>query len=259
MEQDKLIIGGYQYPIVWENSDENLKKIKALLQKSTDLPDIFVLPETFSSGFTNNTAAVAQSMDGEVLVQLKELAALYKMAVCGSLVIAEEGRFFNRFVFIHPDGHCEYYDKRHLFTMSNENDYYSKGNRRVIVNFKGWRILLQVCYDLRFPVWSRNRDDYDLIFYVANWPASRHNVWATLLKARAIENQCYVFGLNRNGTDAKGIAYKGYSVFVDPRGGHLNKPSGKTGIIKSEIKLSELELFRRKFPVLNDKDSFEII
>ncbi|MFB6318695.1 amidohydrolase [Saccharicrinis sp. FJH54] len=258
MKKDKLNICGYQGEIVWEDSEANLRQNKQLIENMEVRPDIFIFPETFSSGFSNNVESIAETMTGPTVSALKELSARYEMAIGGSMVIRDHGKFYNRFLFIHPDGTVDFYDKRHLFTMSGEHEAYSKGVERKIVLFRGWRILLQVCYDLRFPVWSRNQNDYELIIYTANWPKQRQYVWDILLKARAIENQTYVFGLNRTGSDANNIGYVGGSVFVDPKGQVMNTPHGETASINMELSMTELLEFRRKFPVLNDKDKFTL-
>lgn len=258
MIKDKLVVYGVQGIIFWEDADANLKHIERIINGIRILPDILVLPETFTTGFSNNTAACAEGMNGNSIRTLKDIAQKKDIAICGSLIIEEEGDFYNRFIFIHPDGTTEAYDKRHLFSVSGEDKAYSPGNKRVIINYKGWRILLQVCYDLRFPVWSRNCNDYDLAIYVANWPKVRQYVWDTLLKARAIENQCYVFGLNRTGNDPNNIEYYGQSMFVDFKGHVMNMPHSNEALVSLELSKTELDEFRKAFPVLRDGDTFEL-
>ena len=187
---------------------------------------------------------------------MKKFAKEKNTAICGSASICEGEKFFNRFYFVEPTGKYAYYDKRHLFSYSGENKKYSAGKDRVIVNYKGWRILLQVCYDLRFPVFSRNKQDYDLIFFVANWPKSRIEAWQTLLKARAIENQAYVFGLNRIGIDGNKLEYpeSSYCHFAD--GSVISNTENK--IVTAHLEIEKLQEFRSKFPFLSDGDAFLI-
>lgn len=258
MAHDKLTVYGVQGEIVWEDPTANMEVIEKVINDLRIIPDILVLTETFSTGFTNTVENCAESMDGVTVAFLKEKAQNNNMAICGSMVIKEKGNYYNRFIFVHPDGGIDHYDKRHLFTMSQEDKVYSAGNDRVVVAYKGWRILLQICYDLRFPVWSRSKDDYDLILYTANWPKVRHHVWESLLKARAIENQTYVFGLNRTGSDPNGIEYYGQSVFVDPKGVLMNVPNCNNTIVSMALSKNELLDFRTSFPVLNDRDDFEL-
>ncbi|MFB6342027.1 amidohydrolase [Saccharicrinis sp. FJH62] len=258
MQKDKLFIYGHQGEIVWEDPEANLNRNLRIIDDLRIKPDIFILPETFSSGFSNHVEAISEHMDGPTVSAFIDVASKYDMAIGGSMVINENGKYYNRFLFIHPNGKVDYYDKRHLFSMSGEDNAYTRGEERKVVEFRGWRILLQVCYDLRFPVWSRNQNDYDLIIYTANWPKQRQHVWDTLLKARAIENQCYVFGLNRTGADGNQIGYTGGSVFIDPKGMLMNSPHGHEAVVAIQMSLSDLQEFREKFPVLKDRDKFGI-
>jgi predicted amidohydrolase len=198
-------------------------------------------------------------MNGTTVAWMKKQALKYNIAICGSTIISEKEEIYNRFLFVTPDA-TAYYDKRHLFAMGGEQACYNSGNSQVVVNFRGWRIMLLICYDLRFPVWSRNKNNYDLVIYVANWPASRRKVWDTLLKARAIENQCYVAGCNRVGTDDRNIVYNGGSKIVDERGELINEDADNAqGIIHSKISLDRLHKFRDDFPVWKDADNFKIV
>lgn len=248
-----------QFDIIWENSDENLKMIAALLENLTNQPDVIVLPETFNTGFSMEPSKVAESMHGKTIEWMKELSTKMQCAVCGSLFIEEDRKYFNRFIWVEPDGKIVQYDKRHLFSMGNESQHYTAGKTQTVIEYKGWRIFPQICYDLRFPVWSRNTMNYDLLINVANWPASRNKVWKTLLKARAIENQCYVAALNRLGTDGNGINYIGNSMITGPKGEVLMKAKSKSGILNAEIDFTELQQFRSKFNTLKDADTFNIL
>ena len=258
MLKNELIISGLQYNIAWENSEENIRFIERSIKALALKPDLIVLPETFSSGFTNNTDAVAESMDDYSINALKKLAKETQMAICGTLMIRYHHKVYNRFVFIHTGGQVEFYDKRHLFSLGGENKSVSSGDSRTIIKYKGWRIMPQICYDLRFPVWSRNENNYDLLINCANWPEARSNVWNILLKARAIENQCYVFGSNRIGTDQNGISHIGETQCINAKGELLIKAKEESGFITITLNLEELHTFRKNFPVLNDRDAFSI-
>ena len=219
--------------------------------------DLFVLTEMFSTGFATEPEGIAES-DGSSLRWMQQMANKLDAAIAGSVATEENSRFYNRFYFVEPNGQVTWYDKRHLFTYGGEDKHFTPGNKRVIVSFRGTRFMLQVCYDLRFPVWSRNRGDYDAIIYVASWPSSRIEVWKTLLRARAIENQSFVIGVNRIGKDLK-CEYQGGSAIIDPYGrtvAELFDFQEATAI--AEIDMNELEAFRKKFPVLNDADNFEM-
>lgn len=247
-----------QYNIAWEDKRANFRKIEDLVRhlKTTD---IIVLPEMFTTGFSMNISAMAEKMDGPTVQWMVQMAREKDAAVCGSIIVEEDSRFFNRLLFVKPDGEILKYDKRHLFTMGDEQKFYAPGNKRLIVEYKGFRILPLVCYDLRFPVWSRNRSNFDLMIYVANWPSPRRKVWKTLLRARAIENQSYVIAANRTGTDANGIKYSGDSFTIDAKGKVIQKLERNTeGTITEKFSLESLHKFRQKFPVLDDADQFNI-
>jgi predicted amidohydrolase len=255
---NKLRIRLFQADLVWQAANANLQKLNDMADSLLDV-DLLICPEMFTSGFTMAVQNVAQTWPGESVNALQQLADKSDTAIVCSLVIFEQGKYFNRLVFIKPNDKLEYYDKRHLFTMGEEHHYYAAGNRQLIVEYKDWKIMPLVCYDLRFPVWSRNVHNYDLLLYVANWPDSRRDVWSTLLKARALENQCFVAGVNRVGNDGMGLNYAGDSVMIDAKGNNLaNCDDYQETICDVQINKSELHAFREKFPVLNDKDSFEI-
>ena len=246
-----------QTNIDWGNPSANVKKADEIIDRYGQV-DLFVLPEMFSTGFCTDPKGIAEPVNCETLQWMKRKTAQKGCAMAGSIATEENGRYYNRFYFVHPDGKVESYDKKHLFTYGGEDKHFTAGDERVIVTYKGVRILLQICYDLRFPIWARNRKDYDMILYVASWPTSRVEVWKTLLRARAIENQCYVAGVNRVGEDPS-CAYCGGSAVIDPYGRTLAAcEDGKECQAEAVIDLEVLEAFRKKFPVLNDADSFQI-
>jgi omega-amidase len=243
----------------WEDAAANRAMFAAKLATLRGVTDLIVLPEMWSTGFSMRSEELAEPMDGPTVQWMREQAESGDAALYGSVIIAENGKYFNRGLFVEPSGKVTVYDKRHLFRFANENDHYSSGQQRVVVEWRGWRILLQVCFDLRFPVFSRNRGDYDAILYVANWPEARRYPWSQLLIARAIENQCHVIGANRVGMDGKGIHYSGDSVVIDPRGGVIGQvgPS-QEGITTVVLDRTALEEFREKFPVGKDADDFAL-
>ncbi|MCH4148433.1 MAG: amidohydrolase [Prevotella sp.] len=247
-----------QRDILWAQPAANVKRTEEAIRQLPDA-DLFILPEMFSTGFATQPEGIAENDHSDTLAWMKSTAAARNCAICGSILVKSGDRFYNRFYFVEPDGKVTTYDKRHLFTYGGEDKFITAGEERVIVTFRGIRILLEVCYDLRFPVWSRNRNDYDLALYVASWPKSRIDAWSTLLKARAIENQCYVAGVNRVGNDPS-CEYNGCSAILDPYGHTLaacepNQEMAATADIDLEI----LHAFRAKFPVLNDADDFMIL
>ncbi|MEE4382887.1 MAG: amidohydrolase [Pseudomonadales bacterium] len=220
--------------------------------------DLVVLPEMFSTGFTMASTEVAETMDGPTVAWLRERARDLDAGVCGSVVIEDGGRHYNRFLLALPDGALHHYDKRHLFRMAGEHEHYAPGTRRLVVPFRDWRICPQVCYDLRFPVFSRNRDDYDLLLYVANWPAPRAEQWRALLTARAIENQCWLAAVNLVGRDGNGVEYAGGSGIWDPLGGNRAFGAGSAQTIRLRLEAGPLEALRRDFPAWRDADRFTL-
>ncbi len=242
-----------QRDIVWGKPEENVARADAAIKALPDA-DFYVMPEMFSTGFCTQPEGMAESADSATLQWMKRVAAERNAAVAGSVAVEEEGKYYNRFYFVHPDGKVDHYDKKHLFTYGGEHLRFTAGRERVVVNFRGLRILLEVCYDLRFPTWSRNHEDYDMIIYVASWPTPRVEAWSALLVARAIENQCYVAGVNRVGSDPA-CEYCGGSVIIDPYGKTLAAcRRGMEEAVSAEIELPALEAFRKKFPVLKDAD-----
>jgi predicted amidohydrolase len=240
-------------PILGEK-ELNLRDLDNLIGGG-DGSDIYILPEMFNTALVQEAALVAESMDGETIQWMKQKAANLNAAVMGSLAICEDNKVYNRLCFVKPDGEVEYYDKRHLFTYAGEGKYITPGYARKVVTFRGLRIMLQVCYDVRFPVFVRNRDDYDMIIYVASWPVARKIAWNTLIRARAIENQCFVAAVNRVGVDQFGV-YSGDSVIITPYGEDLVAAEpGKVDMVSAELDLEKLYHFREKFPVLDDADT----
>ena len=255
---DSIRISIIQTDIVWENKQENLRLLHEKLQSLRGTTEIVVLPEMFSTGFSMNSGTLAESITGVTISTLKKWSAEYQIAITGSFIALEESNYYNRAFFLTPEGDEYYYDKRHLFRMGNEIEHFSAGNQKRIVSYRGWNICLLICYDLRFPVWSRNiKNEYDLLIYVANWPTSRRLAWDVLLRARALENQCYVCGVNRIGTDGNQVKYNGGSIVYSAKGKELASiPNEKEGIATIEIDLPSLHSFREKFPVWKDADEF---
>lgn len=248
-----------QADITWEDPKASLSTFERLTGSLSSPADLIMLPEMFTTGFTMNPAPVAETMDGPTVKWMRQMAGQHNAAVTGSLVIAEDGRHYNRLIFAFPDGTLKTYDKRHLFTLAGEDKAYTAGTERLIVDFRGWRICPLVCYDLRFPVFSRNTDTYDLLLYVANWPAPRIAAWDALLKARAIENMCYVAGLNRVGQDANGHSYPGHSKVLDCFGNTVLASAKKEGVLIVDIHRESLSEARKKFSFLEDRDNFSLL
>lgn len=249
-----------QFDIAWENRDKNLQELDRLIGEVTGKTDLIVLPEMFTTGFSMNPGQWSEQLPGPSSQWMRNRAREKDCALTGSIMVRERGRFYNRMLFFTPEGKQYIYDKKHLFHFEKEDRSYTAGDRRTIVPFRGLRWNLQICYDLRFPVWSRNRGDYDVLIYIANWPASRMTVFDTLLKARAIENQCFVIGVNRVGQDGNPISYNGHSTVIDYKGRYLCPPvADRTAVLHARLDLQGLEDFRRKFPVWQDADDFELL
>ena len=247
-----------QAPLVWEKPKLNRNYFEECINASSENVDLIVLPEMFTTGFTMNPIAVAETMQGETVVWILSLAKANNCAITGSIVIEENGDFYNRMLFVFPSGAIQHYDKRHLFTLAGEEKVYTAGTQKLIVEYLGWKICLLVCYDLRFPVFSRNVEEYDLLIYVASWPKVRTTAWDALLKARAIENVSYVVGVNRIGEDASGHSYVGHSQVVDCLGEYVVAPEESEAIFIATLDKSKLIEIKQKFAFLNDKDTFEI-
>jgi predicted amidohydrolase len=257
--QNELKIAIIQADLVWENPLKNryafLKKIEGLSEEI----DVIVLPEMFTTGFTMNASAVAETMEGDTIKWMQYLAVKMKTAIVGSIIIKENNHFYNRLFFVHPTRKIEYYDKRHTFTLAGEHKVFTSGNKKLIVSYKGWNICPLICYDLRFPVWSRNTENYDLLIYVANWPKPRIDAWDALLKARAIENMSYCVGVNRVGLDANNNEYSGHSTIYDALGKQLSNVKENTEEIEIiTLVKQDLTVIKDKLKFLNDKDTFNL-
>lgn len=249
----KLKIAGLNLDIFWKNKVRNYDVIADSFKNIE--ADVFLLPEMFSTGFCMDAEDIADR-NNETLIWMQNFAQQKKTAIAGSVSICENEKFYNRFYFVKPDGNFDYYDKKHLFSYSGEDKIYTAGKVRKIIDYKGFRILLQVCYDLRFPVFQRNLGDYDLVLNVANWPETRVEAWRTLLKARAVENQSFVFGLNRIGTDGNQLNYEESSLILFADGTEIS--ARQNNIVTAELDLEDLKKFRARFPFLKDADEFEL-
>ena len=248
-----------QSPTRWHDAAGNRRHFQALLQEPGNLPsaDVYVLPEMFTTGFTMDSRSQAETMGGPTVAWMSEQAKALDAAVTGSLIIKEEG-FFNRLIWATPDGRIQHYDKRHLFRMAGEHEHFSAGNDRVIVSYRGWRLCLSVCYDLRFPVWLRNQDDYDVLLCVANWPAARASAWQTLARARAIENQAYCVAVNIVGVDGTGLAHSGGSAIFAPDGLAVVEAGEGPAKVQGKLDGEVLTGLRQAFPVKLDADRFTL-
>lgn len=248
-----------QFDTIWEDKQANLEYIQDEILNLPYAIDLVVLPEMFTTGFTMNPEIVAEEEQGETLKIIQKLAVDKQTAITGSWVVKEENNYYNRLFFVFPDGSYQTYNKRHLFTLAGEEKVYKPGDEKLIVSYKGWNICLLICYDLRFPVYSRIVDlNYDLLVYVASWPHRRIDAWDALLKARAIENMSYVVAVNRCGTDPNGVEYSGHSQVIDFMGKHIVDPLINEQIYIKELEKKSLKTARQKFAFLNDADDFEI-
>jgi predicted amidohydrolase len=276
-----LTITGIQSNLHWEDKKANLQMLEEKIFAIPQPTEIVVLPEMFSTGFSMQPKKLAETMEGETIQWMKQVAAKKKIILTGSLIIKDSSpplheemgsggeAYYNRLVWVLPNGQVGHYDKRHLFAYADEDQHYTPGEKRLIASVKGWKINLLVCYDLRFPVWSRQASpqrrgeqstpEYDILIYVANWPERRVHAWTTLLRARAIENQCYVIGVNRTGDDGNKIHYTGESMAIDPMGEILYHKKDEDDVFTVTLDRSHLEKVREKFPFWKDADSFKII
>ncbi len=255
-----LTVTTVQTSLYWENPGANLAMLEEKIRNAGTVGDLIVLPEMFTTGFTMNAPALAEPMNLTTCRWMKQMAAQTGAVITGSIIIRENSRYYNRMLWVEPDGQIDFYDKRHLFRMADEHLVFSAGEKRLIKELKGWKIAPFVCYDLRFPVWSRNTEaeSYDLAIYIASWPAARNMAWNTLLPARAIENQCYVTGVNRTGTDGKAIIYEGNSGIWNFLGEKIND-SGHAEVIQTgSLDMAKLQSFRSAFPAFRDSDRFSI-
>jgi len=248
-----------QTALAWQDPAANRAHFGDLVRSLPAATDLIVLPEMFTTGFTMDVRDQAESMAGPTVAWMTTLAREADATLCGSLIVEEGGKFYNRCVWMPPDGRHAHYDKRHLFRMAGEHEHFAAGTSREIFSLKGWRICPLICYDLRFPVWSRGVNAFDLLIYVANWPAARRGAWQALLPARAVENQCYVAGVNRVGTDGKGIAYAGDSCLYDYLGEALHSLGSGPGQSTATLGAEDLQRYREKFPAYLDADPFRIL
>lgn len=258
--QEHLKIALIQSDLVWENPKKNRKNFKEKIETISEVVDLIVLPEMFSTGFTMNAAALAEDMDGKTIEWMKDMALQTNAALVGSLIISEDKKFYNRLFFVEPSGSIYYYDKRHTFTLAGEHKIYTSGNKKIIIDYKGWKICPLICYDLRFPVWARNTEDYDVLMYVANWPKPRILAWDALLKARAIENMCYCVGVNRIGIDEGQNDYSGNCAVYDVLGNAISSMKPNREQIEVVIlDRNHINFYRNKLKFLNDKDAFTLL
>jgi omega-amidase len=259
-----LTLTTIQTDLHWENKAANLQMLEEKINSIKEKTEIIVLPEMFTTGFSMKPELFAETMEGETVQWMKKIAGAKKIILTGSVIIEEDGHYFNRMIWMLPNGQSGVYDKRHRFAYAGEDNHYTAGTKRLIASVKGWKINLLVCYDLRFPVWARQQSqpegpEYDLLIYVANWPEKRIHAWKTLLQARAIENQCYVVGVNRTGKDANDIQYSGESMIADPMGEVLYTKKDEEDIFTITLEKTHLQNVREKLPFLRDADSFQII
>ncbi len=253
-----LNIAIVQADLHWQNASKNREQFATAIENLEGPTDLVVLPEMFTTGFSMDAPALAEPMDGETVMWMKETAAKRNTAICGSVIISEGTDFFNRFICVEQNGSVSTYDKRHLFRLADEQNHYSQGTAIKTLQLKGFRICPLICYDLRFPVWSRNRNSYDLLIYVANWPSRRHNAWATLMRARAIENLSFLAGVNRIGRDGNDLPYIGGSAIIDYLGNDLADLGDRSGTATVTLDLEELRQFRNRFAFDKDADNFTL-
>jgi predicted amidohydrolase len=254
-----LRISLIQATLVWENVEANLQNFTTLLQPLSGQTDLVILPEMFTTGFTMQAETHAEATESRTLAWMRKQASQVNAAITGSIIVREGASYFNRLLWVYPDGSYVTYDKRHLFSYSGEHEHFSAGAKRTLIEWKGFLICPFICYDLRFPVWSRNTDSYDLAIDVANWPSARIDAWHTLLKARAIENQCFVAGVNVVGQDGNGLEYPGISSVFDFNGTELLHCGQQAGVFNTMIYREPMEKFRSRFQFLKDRDRFEVV
>jgi omega-amidase len=259
-----LTITTIQTELKWEDKTANLRHFEARIESLREPAELVILPEMFSTGFSMQPVRLAETMDGPTVHWMRETAARKKIILTGSVIIEENGHYFNRLIWMLPNGQYGYYDKRHRFAYAGEDAQYTAGGKRLVASVKGWRVLPLVCYDLRFPVWSRQTPqdgpdlEYDLLLYVANWPESRSHAWKTLLQARAIENQCYVAGVNRIGHDGHDIYHNGDSMIIGPLGETLYHAGANDETFTLTLQKDDLTKVRERFPFWRDADHFSI-
>lgn len=258
-----LTITTIQSNLIWEERSANMRLLEKKIIEIPDKTEVVILPEMFSTGFSMRPESLAETIEGETMEWMKRVSRENNIVLTGSIIIEAEGRYFNRLIWMLPTGNYGQYDKRHLFAYGEENLHYHAGNKRLVASVKGWKINLMICYDLRFPVWARQQStdaatEYDVLIYVANWPERRSHAWKTLLCARAIENQCYVIGVNRTGTDGNNIYYSGNSLVIDPLGQVLYHMADVEDVFTISLQKEKLEEVRSKYPFWQDADDFNI-
>lgn len=255
---EDLKITTIQTPLHWQDAKANREMFESYFQK-TAVTDLVILPEMFTTGFSMEAESLAEDMNGPTINWMKVQAQDIGAVITGSLIIKEESNFYNRLIWMRPDGTYAYYDKRHLFAMAGEHEHYTSGLQRLIVELKGWRVCPLICYDLRFPVWARNKDEYDLLIYTANWPEKRASDWRVLLQARSIENQAYTVGVNRSGTDGKGYNYSGDTMVIAPGPkGIIFHTTHEVDCTTHHLLAEDLITTRENLPFLIDRDEFDI-
>lgn len=247
-----------QTTLDWQAAGSNRSRIDGLIAGIGEPADLIILPEMFTTGFTMDAPRHAETMDGDTVTWMRLAARDYEATICGSLIIEEGGHFYNRLIWMPPDGPAGWYDKRHLFRMAGEHDHFAQGHKRSIFEIKGWRICPLVCYDLRFPVFCRGIDEYELLIFIANWPKARRSAWQTLLPARAVENLCYTIGVNRVGVDGNDVAYAGDSAVVNFLGNEVVNCGGNECVVTARLDAAALQRYREKFPAHRDADRFRI-
>ncbi|MFK7808990.1 MAG: amidohydrolase [Saprospiraceae bacterium] len=251
-----ITISTVQTNLIWENQKANLSHLDQLLSPLQNKTDLIVLPEMFTTGFTMSAATVAEPMDGPAISWMRKKANELNSAITGSLIIEDQGKYYNRLIWMDPNGEFWQYDKKHLFTLAKEQETFTAGTEKLIVDFKGWKICPLICYDLRFPAWGRNQEGYDLLIYVANWPKPRAHHWKSLIIARAIENQSYVIGVNRVGKDGKGHLYSGDTSVVDYAGTLRYQVADVEDVFTTKLKYKAQQEYRSKLNFLPDRDRF---
>ena len=257
--QDQLHITIIQANLAWENPNENRKQFSEKMNAISGKTNLVILPEMFTTGFTMNATPLAEEEKGPTLLWMQEEAKNNNCAITGSIIISENKSYFNRLFFVFPNGEYKVYNKRHTFTLAGEHKTYSSGKEHLLVDYLGWKICPLICYDLRFPVWARNTQDYDVLLYVANWPKKRIQAWDALLKARAIENMCYCVGVNRTGMDANNHQYIGHSAVYDVLGEQVSTENYEEEFIETiTLQKSHIEKNRKHLQFLNDRDSFSL-
>ena len=257
--KELMNIGMFQFDIIWENPSKNMQKIEAALEGVEGQLDVLVLPEMFNTGFSMNVNKNAEKVTGSTVNWLLELSLRHKLVVIGSVIIEEDGKYHNRCLVVFPDGKISYYDKRHLFSYGKEDLSFTAGDQKLVIDVNGWKLCPLICYDLRFPVWSRNNEEYDVLLYLANWPEARALAWTSLLRARSIENLAYTIGVNRVGEDSNGLKYKGDSQCFDYEGNLMMGMKGHEALQVVQLDRGSMKYFRSKYKFYQDRDRFQIL